>query len=267
MSSFFAKKLDSSPGRRDLARMKPKATPQPPKRRRTAAVVRERIGRHGARLWQLADFRDLPFLAVAQALSRLTRDGMLERLSKGVYYRGTHTSLGRSRPNPAAIEALASRGKSIFPSGTSAANSLGFTTQNPAHPEISTSDMSLPKKLIGPEARVHTRRPPAWKGISGFEAAMLEFLRRRGRDSELSPNKTIGRTLQLLAKDNCYDRLLAIAGTEPPRVRALLGALGEELKQSSMKLRRLRSSLNPYSRFDFGLFAHLSKAPLWNAKR
>jgi len=41
----------------------------------------------------LADFRDLPFAAVGQALSRLTRQGSLERLSKGVYY-----SIGETSP-------------------------------------------------------------------------------------------------------------------------------------------------------------------------
>ena len=55
------------------------------------------------------DFRDFPFTAVAQALSRMARDGMIERLSKGVYYRNRQTSLGKSRPNPAAIQKLAAK--------------------------------------------------------------------------------------------------------------------------------------------------------------
>ena len=46
-------------------------------------LVRERIAGSGEPLWRLEDFRDLPFTAVAQVLSRLTRTGKLERLSKG----------------------------------------------------------------------------------------------------------------------------------------------------------------------------------------
>ena len=45
--------------------------------------VSQRVEGAGERLWRLADFRDLPFEAVAQTLSRMTRQGTLERLSKG----------------------------------------------------------------------------------------------------------------------------------------------------------------------------------------
>ena len=58
----------------------------PTKLRRVSATVRQRIERGGERLWRLEDFTNLPFTAVSQALSRLTRAGVLERLSKGVYY-------------------------------------------------------------------------------------------------------------------------------------------------------------------------------------
>ncbi len=49
-------------------------------------MVRQRIDRAGERLWRLEDFRDLPFYAVAQILSRLTREGAIERLSKGCLF-------------------------------------------------------------------------------------------------------------------------------------------------------------------------------------
>src|SRR5229473_2224545 len=94
--------------------------------RRVMQVVRRRIERGGERLWRLDDFGDLPSSAVAQALSRLRRQSTLERLSKGVYYRARQTSFGKSLPNPASIQKLASRRKQVFPSGIAAANLLGF---------------------------------------------------------------------------------------------------------------------------------------------
>src|ERR1700694_497301 len=99
------------------------------RRATSSTAVRQRIDRGGERLWSLDDFRDLPFEAAAQALSRMTRQGTIERLSKGVYYRARETAFGKSRPNPSAIQKLASKRKAIFPSGISAANLLGFTTQ------------------------------------------------------------------------------------------------------------------------------------------
>ena len=109
--------------------------------------IRQRIERGGERLWQFADFRDLPFTAVAQALSRLTRGGTLERLSKGLYYRSRETAFGKSRPNPLALQNIASRNAAIFPAGIAAANLLGFTTQAAGRREIATTARSLPKKI------------------------------------------------------------------------------------------------------------------------
>src|SRR5882757_11492674 len=95
---------------------------------RITRLIRERIKRGGERLWRFDDFRDLPFSAVAKALSRLAQDGNIERLSKGIYYRTRQTAFGKSRPNPATFRQLAAQHKTVFPSGIAAANLLGFTT-------------------------------------------------------------------------------------------------------------------------------------------
>lgn len=238
----------------------PAATP------RAAALIRQRIERGGERLWRLEDFRDLPFAAVAQTLSRLTRQGVLERLSKGVYYRTRETTFGKSRPNPVAIRKLASSRKTVFPAGIAAANLLGFTTQSASRAELATSASSLPRKLVGNQTIIHTRRPQSWATLSETDAALLDFLRRGGKTSELSSDETIGRTVELLSGKGCYERLLKAVDTEPPRVRAILGAIGQQLGKNRTALERMRDSLNPFSRFDFGLFAGLSNAQLWQAK-
>lgn len=234
--------------------------------RHITITVRKRIERGGERLWRFEDFADLPFTAVAQALSRLVKAGLLERLSKGTYYRTRQTALGKSRPNPAAVQKLASRRKSVFPSGHAAASLLGFTTQNASRGELATSASSLPRKLIGEHTVVHTRRPEAWSGLSDEDAALLDFLRRGGRASELTPDETIRRTLKFLKDSGRYTRLAHIARHEPPRVRAILGALGERLRCDPPALRRLRASLNSLSRFDFGVFTELPNARAWQAK-
>lgn len=229
-------------------------------------MIRERIERGGERLWRLEDFDGLRSTAVAQALSRLTREGVIERLSKGTYYRSRQTTFGKSRPNPAAVQELASRRKNIFPSGIAADSLLGFTTQTARRGEVSTSALSLPRKLIGTDTVIHTRRPEAWRGLSNSDAALLDFLRRGGRTSELSPEETIRKTLALISEKGRLARLLKVADSEPPRVRALLGAIAEEIGKNAAARARLRTSLNPLSRFDFGLLARLSHARSWQAK-
>jgi Family of unknown function (DUF6088) len=230
------------------------------------AIIRRRIDSQGERLWRLEDFADLQFSAVAQALSRLVRQGYLERLSKGIYYSTRTTSFGKSRPNPAAIQKLALRRKNVFPSGISAANLLGFTTQMARQREVATSALSLPRKLVGNETVVHTRRPEAWAGLSETDAALLDFLRRAGKTSELSSEATVHRILEFFSESGRFERLVKIASTEPPRVRAMLGAIGEQLGKNRLLLRRLRSSLNPFSRFDFGYLRSLKHANRWHAR-
>jgi hypothetical protein len=102
--------------------------------------------------------------------------------------------------------------------------------------------------------------------LSGKDAAFLDFLRHGARSSELSPEETIRRSLMLLSERGRLGRLLRIADTEPPRVRALLGALAEQLRTKRSNLRRLRSSLNPLSRFDFGMLKTLPNASDWQAR-
>jgi Family of unknown function (DUF6088) len=257
VSRFIAKKLDIYTSKAHSQNMGT-AAKDPARSHPVMRLVRHRIERGGERLWR--------FSAVAQALSRLTRQGTIERLSKGVYYRNRETVFGKSRPNPAAIRDLASRQKALFPSGIAAANLLGFTTQMPKQGEIATSALSLPRKLVGNDTLIHTRRPEAWASLSETDAALLDFLRYGGKFSELSQEDTIHRLSALLSEQGRLSRLLKVADSEPPRVRAMLGALSEQLGTNRRTLQRLRASLNSLSRFDFGMLTALPNASNWQAK-
>lgn len=231
-----------------------------------SAVVRARIESAGDRVWCYRDFRELPVGAVAQALSRMSRAGTIERVAKGAYYRSRTTALGKSRPSPAALHALAVHGKAAFPSGVAAANLLGFTSQQAAKVEIATTARSLSSKLLGTQAVVYIRRPKSWSALSQSEAALLDFLRRGGVHCELSPRQTLRRMTRLLSRPRTYERVIRVAYTEPPRVRAMLGALGERMGKPRRTLSHLKASLNPLSRFDFGVLRHLPNAARWQAK-
>ncbi len=232
----------------------------------TAETVRRRIEASGERVWRMADFEGMPFMAVAQALSRLARQGVIQRLGKGVYYRSRPTAFGASRPNSAQVRSLPIRRRRVFPAGIAAANVLGFTTQNPARVEVATNGPSLPRLIVGKETVIHTRRPESWRALSETDAALLDFLRNRGKSSELSPEETVDKLLDYFREPGRFDRLLKIAPSEPPRVRAMLGAIGQQLGQPESRLSALRRSLNSLSRFDFGNLAVLEYAREWQAK-
>jgi hypothetical protein len=228
--------------------------------------VRQRIEAGGERAWRLADFDGLPFMAVAQALSRLSRRGFIQRLGKGLYYRSRPTAFGPSQPNRTQLRSLPLRLKGVFPSGIAAANLLGFTTQNPAKVELATDGLSLPRQIVGKDAVVHTRRPESWRALSETDVALLDFLRNRGRSSELSAEKTAEKLLDYFGEAGRLKRVLKVAPSEPPRVRAMLGAIGQQLGEPESRLAELRKSLNPLTRFDFGILAALAYAKNWQAK-
>ena len=231
-----------------------------------AECIRQRIEAVGEGYWRQQDFSTLPAPAVSQTLSRMARQGYLQRLGKGLYYRPRPTTFGTSRPSQSAIGQLPVKRKQVFPAGISAANMLGFTTQNPFREDLATSASSFPRTLIGKDTRLRTRRPDAWSLLKPHEAAMLDFLRERGIASELSPEETVQKLLNYFQEADTYERFTRIALSEPPRVRAMLGAIGQQLGKETDELEPLRESLNPLSRFDFGNISALQHARSWQAK-
>jgi hypothetical protein len=257
----MAKKLD----RVDIypyPRSMPKKAAKKP-RRSTAETVRRKVERGGPRVWKYADFQDLPPAALAQALSRLAREGTLKRVAKGVYYHPEQTSFG-----PSLLGATGATAGTItapvYPAGLSAANALGLSTQNPFITEFATTAPGPPTALRN--FLVHTGRPAARESLSTEEGAILEILRERAESSDLSPVETAKRLSRLLADEERFRRVAQAALAEPPRVRAMLGALGQELNMPSRPLGQLKKSLNPLSRYDFGRLRSLRYARQWQAK-
>lgn len=228
-----------------------------------ASEVRRRVLGCGERHWSLSDFSGLSASAVAHALSRLAADGELQRVRKGLYYRPKTTVLGPSLPSATAALARTFRAP-LHPSGLTAAGVLGLTTQNPGRREYATPAAAGPGALR--DATVHTRRPYTRYALSDEDGALLELLRDRARTSDLDAETTIARLVTRLSDPSRFRRLAGAALAEPPRVRALLGALGEEAGASEDALKPLRDSLNPLTRFDFGPLRALPNARDWQAK-
>lgn len=225
--------------------------------------MRERVLAEGERYWSHSDFGDLSATAVAHALSRLTAEGVLRRVRKGLYYRPKTTVIGPSIPSATAAFAQPMRAP-LHAAGLTAASGLGLTTQNPARAEFATPAAVAPGWLS--DVVVHTRRPASRFELDGDDGALLELLRDRARFSDLSPEETARRLIAMLSDPERFERLAAAAQSEPPRVRAMLGALGERAGMPGETLKLLHASLNPLSRFDFGVLRVLPNAREWQVR-
>jgi hypothetical protein len=240
------------------------------RRMSAAARVRAHVTAAPGALVTAGEIPGVSIPAASRALSRLAASGAIVRARKGVYYVPRDTLLGPSRPAAARLTERILEGRAR-PTGTTAAHLLGLTTQMPAQPEYAAYVIAPPRgatagrMALRPRARRHSL-PPA-------DAALLEVLRDGGRHSELSPEQAISRLGDFLKSDlpgrMPLKRLRALreAGlNEPPRVRALLGALMHYRGLPEHLWRPLRDSLNPLSRFSFGIFASLPNASEWQAR-
>lgn len=225
-------------------------------------TVEARLKRRRGRLFTYDDFNDLPATAVAPALSRLTARGEIKRARKGVYYAPRRTVLGEVPPDPLVVGESISRGRS-YPAGLSAANILGLTTQVPARVELAVEDKRpTPLRGVAFKPRMRTNR----RGLHSREAALLEVLRDIHHLSDLSPDATVERLLDVVADEAVRSRIIRAAISEPPRVRAMVGALAKHAGASEDEVRRLRKTLNPTTKFDFGSLAVLPAAKRWGAR-
>jgi hypothetical protein len=227
------------------------------------ALIEARVAESGERFWRHIDFPQLPVQAVSQALSRLQRRGELIRIRKGLYYRPRRTVLGRSQPSRSAV-ARQSMKHATHPAGVTAANLLGLSTQNPAVAQYATVASDPPSHLKG--MRLSVRRPRSREGLTEIEGAVLETLRERAKHSELEPEATKERLIAVIQRQGLFPRLAAAGLAEPPRVRAMLGAIGQEIDADPALIVTLRESLNRLSRFDFGVLQSLRYAGEWQAK-
>lgn len=225
-------------------------------------TVESRLKRRPGRLFTFEDFDDLPASAVAPALSRLAARGEIRRARKGVYYAPKMTTLGEVPPDPVVLGATVSRGRS-HPAGLSASNLLGLTTQVPARVELAVED-KRPTSVRGIEfkPRMGTNR----RDLHPREAALLEVLRDLHHLSDLPPVATKRRLLGVLRGGETRSRILRAAIHEPPRVRAMVGALAEATGAREDEVRRLHRTLNPTTKFDFGPLSTLPNAKRWGAR-
>jgi hypothetical protein len=212
-------------------------------------------------------FRELPPSTAAHALSRLAARGELVRVRRGHYYVPRASRFGPVPADHIHVALSALDEVRYAPGGVAAANALGFTTQLPMGRAdiISTRGRRLRRR--GLEGLRILERSPARRSLTLDENAFLEVLRDIKHLSDLSAEETRARAVQLI-RDGAVslDRMAAAASDEPPRVRAMLGALAEAVEAPAAVVERYREMVHPCSRYAFGSLRDLPTARSWGAQ-
>lgn len=231
--------------------------------------VLSRIRRGGEdRLWTYKDFAHLPPLAVAAALSRLAKNGRIRRVRKGVYYVPRVTRFGATSPEPSNVAAavLTRRGIAWKPSGPAAYNRLGLTTQvSPSTTFAVSRKVRMAPAGLG--TRLKLRRAVGVRMATADERAVLDALRDLRWIPDTTPEHVVARIGELFrSRRVSFDRVARFARREPPRVRAVLGAIGNAIGARRKVLEELKRSLNPMTHYSLGLSDKLENAREWNVR-
>jgi hypothetical protein len=134
-----------------------------------------------------ADFLDLGSrAAVDQALSRLSKDGRLRRIARGLYdYPQIHSRLGPLAPAPDTVAKALARetGSTLQVAGAQAANALGLSTQVPARNVYLTDGPS--RRVVLGKRIVHIRHasPKHLVAAGSMAGTVVQALRHLGPDS------------------------------------------------------------------------------------
>ncbi len=196
------------------------------------------------------------FYAVTKAIERLIAKGTIRRFSTGIFYKPKKTIFGELKPNEEEVlkPYLFQKGKRIaYITGTSLYNRLGLTTQIPKKIKIASRD----KRITISNDIVKASPIKSYVNVTDNNFYLLELLDVL-KDFKNIPDldkesaiKIITQKIQEL-NQNEIEFLIENGLAYPPRVRAFLGALLENINMRN-NLSSLKTGLNPLSEYDYGI--------------
>ncbi len=196
-------------------------------------------------------------MAVAQALSRLVKNGELERVEKGLYYKTRKTRFGALRPDANALLAEVLNAKQGYVTDNAAYNSFGITTQVPGTIIIAANCYRSPRKIGG--LTIRYRRSKVKSNTASPEILqLLDALRAIKRIPDATVDQVLTRVIEIvdgftLAKKS---ELVTCALEYNPSVRALVTAIFD-LWFKGIDISALAHSLNPLSSYKIGISSHI----------
>lgn len=203
--------------------------------------------------------------AVVAELFRLSRKGVIGRLSKGKYFVPKETRFGRLQPSEWIIlDNLVKENGGYF-GGTTALNRLGVTTQIPSQVTIRGARSTRRLKIGSLTVNLVRSGNPAAEYQQADLTDLIESLRLIKRTPDGEIGRTIARVsaiLRGLGKES-IENLISLLGNERPYVRALMGAIME--KEGVAGADALKETLNPLTKYKLNIGIDLLPAKKdWN---
>jgi predicted transcriptional regulator of viral defense system len=210
------------------------------------------------------------YSAAAKAIERLIEKGIIKRVSTGVFYKPKQSIFGELKPNEEELlkPYLFQNNKRIaYITGISLYNRMGLTTQVPRKIKIASRD----KRITVSVGNIKGNPVKSYVDVTDKNYTLLEILdtlKDFKKIPDLDKKSGIKIISTQLNKLNTKDikQLIDCALSYPPRVRAFLGSLLEQI-EFSIELKTLKKSLNPLSEYNYGIDEKtLPTITNWNIK-
>ena len=205
--------------------------------------------------------------AVIKALNRMAESGKIAKLSKGKYYKYENTPFGRLEPNQTQIvkDLMESDGKLTgYLTGYSVYNQLGLTTQVSNTIQIGKNDIrSAFKRERYMISFIRQKNIITRENIPLLQ--LLDAIRYIKKIPDSKPELSCKRLLVIIKRLSDKDKstMVRLALKYPPATKALLGAMLDELRESSLT-DSLYKTLNPVTKYRLSVDKVLTQTEKWN---
>lgn len=208
------------------------------------------------------------YIAAAKALERLVKNNVVKRASTGVFYKPKKTVFGELRPNEEELikpYLFEGNQRLAYITGTALYNRMGLTTQVPKSIKVAC----LNKRIVAQVGNIEIKSAKSYVEVTNQNYLLLELLdviKDFNKIPDLDQKMTINyllKKIELLTEKEMV-KLTKVALRYPPRVKALLGALLDQLAYKEY-LVMLKKAINPFSSFEYGIKKeYLPTIGTWN---
>lgn len=224
-----------------------------------AAQIRDRIKKQAeGKTFGYADLgiTKTEYQNAAKVLERMQKNGAIKKISKGVFYKPEQTVFGELQPDYSEQMRpyLFENGKRIaYETGASLYNRLGLTTQMAFRIKIASQNKRI--SINRGALKADAVKSYAVVNDDNYELlGLLDVL----KDIKRIPDCTVKNAVVMVSskiknlEGPIIKKIIQYALLYPPRVRALLGAILENIN-TNVDTKKLKESINPLTTFQLGL--------------
>lgn len=210
------------------------------------------------------------YSAATKAIERLIKKGLISRASTGVFYKPKKTAFGSLKPKEEELlkpYLFEGDDRIAYITGTALYNRMGLTPQVPKNIKVA----SRSKRIVTKVGSTQVKPVKSYMDVTNENYYLMELLDVL-KDFKNIPDTEKGQVIKfMLQKFNGLSKkekrnLVSIAIKYPPRVRALTGALLNEIDPGKPVI-ELKKSINPLTVYEFGVNKKLlANIEYWNIR-